>query len=219
MSGAIGIRPQLAFRARRSCLGPTGMDQSVGDLQLGDLDTLSGETLLLHLLVGSTIFPSMNAGSRFLEKQKRRRIPLTRMRACMTERRCLVSGPSGGVQFRSTARCNYTELSVVTTSRVGYEVVTAAGTLNGRTATQLREVVYGLLTEPEIALDISKISCCDFAGLTVLVNTLRDVYASGGSTVLVDVQPELLRLLHAIGLAPANDHLDEFAGRNSKAGE
>lgn len=107
----------------------------------------------------------------------------------------------------------YTELNIVTTSRGDCAVVTAAGTLNSHTAPQLREVIYGLLTEPEIALDISGIKCCDVAGLTVFVNMLRGIYASGASPILVGVQPALLRLLNAIGLTPAaSDNRNDWSG-------
>lgn len=133
----------------------------------------------------------------------------SRMLSRIKERRFSVDGPNNFVPLHSTTRCREdTELRIVTTSRGNYLVVKATGTLNGQTAPQLRDVIYGLLAEPNVAIDILGITCRDVSGLAVFVNTLRRVDGSGEWPGLVGIQASLLRLFQAVGLTPNILYLD-----------
>lgn len=112
-------------------------------------------------------------------------------------------------ELRATMRYREsTEWSVLTTSHGRYEVVIVVGPLNMPTATKLRKTLYALFAEPKVAIDISGVTCCNFSGLTVLVDTLRHLHASGGPPLLVGMRSSLLRLFHAVGLTPALHDLD-----------
>jgi anti-sigma B factor antagonist len=81
-------------------------------------------------------------------------------------------------------------------------VVSLEGELDLAAAPQLRECLVGLAERgaTDIVLDVAQLEFIDSTGLSVLVMALNRTRAAGGSTVLRQPSPSILRLLEITGL-------------------
>jgi anti-anti-sigma factor len=94
---------------------------------------------------------------------------------------------------------------VVTTTRAGAPHLTAAGELDTAGAFRLRAQLDDALAGrdgagPSVSLDLSRVTHVSAEALAVLVSAYRRLRESGGSLVLTDVSPVVVRVLRISGL-------------------
>jgi anti-sigma B factor antagonist len=93
---------------------------------------------------------------------------------------------------------------VAVTQTEAHAVVALSGELDLNSAPALRDCLAGLAEggTTEIVLDLSDLDFVDSTGLSVLVMDFHRTRAAGGSTVMRNPSPTVMRVLEITGLAP-----------------
>ena len=90
---------------------------------------------------------------------------------------------------------------VVTTARTGGPHLTAAGELDAAGAVRLRaQLDDALVAGDHVSLDLARVTHVSADALAVLVAAYRRLRESGGSLVLTEVSPAVVRVLRISGL-------------------
>ena len=105
------------------------------------------------------------------------------------------------------------------------------GRLDGTTARQLETALRPALSNPDTKSIILRMGDLDFissAGIRVLIEAQNDLSSRGGSVLLVDLQPQIVKVLEIIKALPGitvfrnTEEMDEYLAtiqRRIKSGE
>jgi len=82
----------------------------------------------------------------------------------------------------------------------GVEIVELEGSLDGKTAPEVREQLRPVLARAQkLILDLSRVDYLSSAGLRLLLLTYREVTAAHGKVVLLGVSPEIQTVMSHTG--------------------
>ncbi|MFJ7769397.1 STAS domain-containing protein [Streptomyces sp. NPDC097107] len=84
----------------------------------------------------------------------------------------------------------------------GLAIATVLGDVDTRTADTLRREASEIIQPgcPHLVLDLSRVRCCDSAGLSALIGLWHAARAAGGALRLADVPDRLMRMLVLTGV-------------------
>lgn len=80
-------------------------------------------------------------------------------------------------------------------------ILSLNGSIDALTAPKITEYIQGLVTDGKIKLvaDFSAVDYTSSAGLRVLLGAIKETRAQGGDMRLVEVQPDVLKVLNLSG--------------------
>jgi anti-sigma B factor antagonist len=91
-------------------------------------------------------------------------------------------------------------MNVTTLSEPGVTRVELEGSIDGKTAPQIREELSAALPHAQkVILDMSRVDYLSSAGLRLLLSLYREITARKGTLVLVQVAPEIRTVMSHTG--------------------
>ena len=91
-------------------------------------------------------------------------------------------------------------MNVTTIAETGVTRIELAGSIDGKTAPELREELFAALQQVQkVILDISRVDYLSSAGLRLFLLLYREITARNGKLVLTGVSPEIRTVMSHTG--------------------